>query len=356
MRVGLAVRRLSARGGLEGNVLALARRLEARGHAVRVVCQRADPDLGLAAEVRRVLVPAALGETVKLLAFARAAERALAGLGVDVTFTSGHVAGVDVARLEGGLAADYGAVLAAGGRGGDLTEWAARRVEVRKLACAKRILTLSEAARQAVLARAGGPEGRVVVARNGVDLTRHALADAEARAEARRALGLEGPVVAFVGSGFWRKGLDHLLEALPAAGAPTLVVAGADRDQPRAAARARQLGLTVHWLGYTPDVRPVLAAADVLALPARFEPFGLVALEAWAAGRPAVLSAAVGAAELSPHPALVVAQPARAEALAEALTAALALDAPLACRRVAEAHPLEASLDAVVDALEGAAR
>ena len=350
MRVGIAVRRLSARGGLEGNVLALARRLTARGHAVTVVCQRADPELGLDAELVRVPVLGFGGETAKLLSFARGAERALARAPVDVTFTSGHVAGADVVRLEGGLAAAYGEVLRAGGRGRDLTEWAARRVEVRKFACARRILTLSEADRRGALARFGGPEARVRVARNGVELARHPLATDAARAAARAALGLEGPVLAFIGSGFWRKGLDLLLDALahPAAPRCTLVVAGVDRAQARYAARGPA---GARWLGFVPDVGAVLAAADADALPARFEPFGLVALEAWAAGRPAVLSGAVGAAELSPHPDLVVADPSDAGALARALAAALIRRDAAACRRVAEAHPLAESLDRVVDAL-----
>ncbi|MCB9645030.1 MAG: glycosyltransferase family 4 protein [Deltaproteobacteria bacterium] len=357
MRVAIAVRRLSARGGMEGNVLALARRLVARGHAVTVVCQRADECL-LDAEVVRIPVLGALGETAKLLSFARGAARALAGLGADVTFTSGHVAGPRVVRLESGLAAAYHDVLRAGGQGGGLTEWAARRVEARKLACAERILVLSEAAGRDVLARFGGPPERVVVAPNGVDLDRHPRATEAARAEARRALGVEGPTVAFVGSGFWRKGLDRALDALAHPDAPraTLLVAGTDRSQPRYEARARQLGLTVRWLGYQADVRPVLAAADALVLPARFEPFGLVALEAWAAGRPAVLMAAVGAAEVSPHPALVVPEPAEPGALARALAAAVTLHDAERCRAAAEAHPLAASLDRVVAVMEEVAR
>jgi len=49
----------------------------------------------------------------------------------------------------------------------------------------------------------------------------------------------------------------------------------------------------VRFLGFVPDVRPVLAAADLLALPSRTEGLPMAALEAMAAGV-AVVASAVG--------------------------------------------------------------
>jgi UDP-glucose:(heptosyl)LPS alpha-1,3-glucosyltransferase len=361
MRVGIVVRRLSPRGGLEGNVLGLARHLARCGHRLEVFCQRRDPAAELDAEIVPVPAPSLFGEAVKLEVFAARAAARVRARRPDVTFTSGHAFGVDVVRLEGGLVGAYHEArraergpLARARIALDLPERAAAHVETRKLAEARLVLALSERARRDVLDRFRLPEVRVRVVRNGVDVARFRVPDAAARTAARARLALDGPTIAFIGSGFERKGLDRLLLALAAPEAPrpvTLLVAGADSHARAHARRAAALGVQARFLGPLADVREVLAAADVLALPARYEPFGLVVLEALASGIPAVLSAAVGASEVSPHPELVVDDPADAPALARALSAGLALAArpetAAVCRAAAERHPLEASYAAI---------
>jgi UDP-glucose:(heptosyl)LPS alpha-1,3-glucosyltransferase len=76
-------------------------------------------------------------------------------------------------------------------------------------------------------------------------------------------------------------------------------VAGKGRIGPYRA-KAAQLGLagTVRWEAPRPDVERLYAAADVVALPARYEPFGNVHLEALASGLPVLTSAAAGGAEV----------------------------------------------------------
>ncbi len=54
----------------------------------------------------------------------------------------------------------------------------------------------------------------------------------------------------------------------------------------------------IEWLGPRDDVPTLLAEADVLAVPSRWEGFGLAALEGMAAGVPVVASAVDGLAEL----------------------------------------------------------
>jgi len=69
--------------------------------------------------------------------------------------------------------------------------------------------------------------------------------------------------------------------------------------------RAHQLGVAhaVRFLGAVkrPDYVDLCARWDLMALPSRNEPFGIVVLEAWAAGKPVVATTAGGPREFVWH-------------------------------------------------------
>jgi glycosyltransferase-like protein len=143
---------------------------------------------------------------------------------------------------------------------------------------------------------------------NGVDTARYRPPrDAAERRAARDAAGVDGRLAVLTVGGIEpRKGSLTLLEAFAAARAalparrPVLLVAGGAtlfdyRDEvQRFHARARELGLNgdLRVLGPVSDARleALYRAADVFALPSVKEGFGLVVLEALAAGLPTVLS------------------------------------------------------------------
>jgi glycosyltransferase involved in cell wall biosynthesis len=130
--------------------------------------------------------------------------------------------------------------------------------------------------------------------------------DAE-RADARRALGWDDgrPTLVFVGAlGDRRKGFDTLFAAWTAVCADAawdgrLVVVGAGGELDAWRRRAADAGLAdrVVFLGFQPDVRRVLWAADALVSPTRYEAYGLAVQEALCCGLPAVVSAEAGVAE-----------------------------------------------------------
>ena len=119
-------------------------------------------------------------------------------------------------------------------------------------------------------------------------------------ADAKRRLGLlGGRVIGFVGQLGVHKGVDTLLEAMPAIWERCpdvrLVIAGAHtvfaaQVEARIASYPPELRPRVRLMqDFTEAEKPTLfAALDVFALPSAFESFGISYLEAWAAGKPVI--------------------------------------------------------------------
>jgi glycogen(starch) synthase len=120
----------------------------------------------------------------------------------------------------------------------------------------------------------------------------------------RRRLGT--PLLFSYGRLEYEKGIQDLIAALPrirrAHPGARLAVAGTGTAAPMLVevARAHRVRRSVEFLGHLPDdeLAATLAAADAVVLPSRYEPFGIVALEAAAAGAPLVASTAGGLGEL----------------------------------------------------------
>lgn len=155
------------------------------------------------------------------------------------------------------------------------------------------VATGSESAKRDIVRLLGVPEGRIVVAADGVD--------------ARYGPGGEKPsarggpkTVLYVGRSDPYKNLPGLVEALArlvreeGVEARLRIVGSPDARYPEAEQAVRRLGVAdrVEWSGYLDDAGLVRAyqEADVLALLSRYEGFGLPVLEAMACGTPVVCS------------------------------------------------------------------
>ncbi|HEX2235919.1 MAG TPA: glycosyltransferase family 4 protein [Actinomycetota bacterium] len=326
-------------GGVQSHVRALARALRRRGHEVGVLAPRARPLAGPGAAPavgdgvtlvgRSVPIPA--NGSVAPLSFGpgagAATRRALREGRADVVHLHEPlIPSVSLLALLNTVAPTLGTFHAAAlrslgyGVSRPLLERAARRLDRRA--------AVSEAAR-ALVARYFPAD--YAITPNGVEVPRFRDAEPASWGAGRRIL--------FVGRLEPRKGLDVLLRAMAELAAPEtgLVVAGEGPEALPLRALARRLRLDVTWLGRLDDgdLARAYRRADVYCAPnSGGESFGIVLLEAMAAGAPVVCSdiaafravAGEGARFVAPgdHRALaralgdVLAHPAEAERLRRA--------------------------------------
>ena len=98
----------------------------------------------------------------------------------------------------------------------------------------------------------------------------------------------------------WKKGLDLLLQSVAQLAdmpsPPYCWIAGDGPLRADLEAQAQSLGVSdrVRFLGWRDDRAALLAACDVVAFPSRYEPFGTVTVDAWAANRPLVAAKSQG--------------------------------------------------------------
>lgn len=179
----------------------------------------------------------------------------------------------------------------------------------------------------------------------------------------RKKFGLpeDVPLALFIGDiRINRKNLDTVLHALVDVPELHLAVVGILEGSPYPQL-AEQLGLSdrVYFLDNPSGIVPeLMRSVDIFVFPSRYEPFGLVVIEAMASGLPVVTAITTGASELiSPDCGVVLSDTEDRKGLAEALSQ-LASNPDLrhrmgkAARTVAEEHSWQKMAQRYVDRFE----
>lgn len=280
--------------------------------------------------------PFYIGRTWRDWSFARGVQKIIASGEYDLVQSHERIPGCHIYRAGDGVHATWLALRAASRSplsrlAERLSPW--HRYTLRAEAAMFRhpnlsaVICNSHMVRDDIAQRFGIPLEKLPVIYNGVDLEHF---DPRLRAEHRAAMrakvgaGDTVPVVLFVGSGFERKGLPGLLDALallPTSSAQLWVV-GHDKSALAMQKKAAKLGLTerVRFWGPQKDVRPFYGAADIFALPTLYDPFPNAALEALACGLPLITTTTCGAAELVTADNGLVVDAHHPESLAAAIT------------------------------------
>ena len=174
----------------------------------------------------------------------------------------------------------------------------------------RRFLAVSELARKIFLDEYPIDPARVKVVHPGIDASAYARLDRErCRREirGRYGIGADEPLLLFVSMNFSIKGLDHILRGLaclrksnPAKRFRLLAIGRGDRKAYGRLARDLGLGDTVVFAGAVArDKLPEFyIAGDLYVMLSRFDTFGMVVLEAMAAGLPVLISGRVGARDV----------------------------------------------------------
>lgn len=300
--------------GMESANAALASYLADRGCKVHLVCHHADEELQRhpMIEVSRVALPAGSFFLGEWLVNSRGKEIAARALerdgGTRVLVNGGNCAWPDINWVH----YVQRAWLASNGGGLERIKYridktVSRVREKAALMRAKVVIANSNRTRRDLIDYLGIPGERIHTVYLGSEP--HWKANTVAgRIAARKWLGknAERPLVAFVGAlGFdSRKGFDTLWTAWQKLCAnrdwdADLIVAGGGRGYTAWRSRIGESGLAnrVTLLGHTNRISDVLAAADLLVSPARYEPYGLNVHEALCCGVPAMVTASAGVAE-----------------------------------------------------------
>jgi len=201
-----------------------------------------------------------------------------------------------------------------------------------------RIIALTEMEKQQIHTLYQVAGDRIAVIPPGVNT--EVFVPAIDKKESRRVLGLpqNATIVFTLGRLDERKGFDLFLEAIGRLARrddlpPTLFVLSAgdgskqetkEREKLERIVEAHSLTEILRWLPVLPekDIPRYYGAADVFVLPSRYEPFGIVMLEAMACEIPVVATSAGGPATvIEPGVTGLLVDPTDTEALADALAA-----------------------------------
>lgn len=152
------------------------------------------------------------------------------------------------------------------------------------------------------------PRDKTVVLPNGVNARKFESLNIESEFKSKFAFDYE-KIVFFVGRLVQEKGVQVLIDSVPAilhaCPEAKFVIAGKGpmEGELRHRAHSRGVGDKIHFTGYIDDEtrNKLYAISSVAVFPSLYEPFGIVALEAMAAGTPVVVADTGGLSEIVTH-------------------------------------------------------
>ena len=174
---------------------------------------------------------------------------------------------------------------------------------------ADKIITVSQTTKDEVTWIYEVPQSKIEVINNGVHWERFDIEMDPGQEKRKYDIGPLDPTVLFCGRLTWQKGADILIDAIPGIlnkyGSAKFVFVGDGDQRGFLENRARHLGVAhaVRFVGYRngSELVKLFKLCDVVCVPSRNEPFGIVVLEAWSAGKPVLATETGGPKEYVDH-------------------------------------------------------
>ncbi len=302
LKLAVIVKKFVETGGAEKHAVELTRRLARRGHEIDLYCRFADKGLCHGLNVRTIPDRWRFSSVLSSIAFAVDTAKAVSGKAYDAIHSN-----------ERGFRQDLLTIHCFSYKGSQSSLSPFKKIP-RLYLSPRSLLYLWLEKRQmqspgfvAVsklikddISIYYGAEASTTVITPGVDADYFRPMEPGYRRQMRDRIGIPETDIAvvFIGSEFKRKGLDDLI---PAISPPLrLIVVGKGDHLGHYNRLLNHLNLKdrVHFVGLCDDVRPYIAASDIVALPSRSDAFGMSVLEAMACARPVVVSARAGASML----------------------------------------------------------
>lgn len=175
--------------------------------------------------------------------------------------------------------------------------------------CADKVITVSNTLKREIMWMYNIPDWKARVIYNGVNHKNYDGWVDPAAVRRQYGIGPVDPMVLFSGRMVYQKGPDLLVEAIPYIlkyhNNAKFVFAGDGEMRWGVEGKARQMGLAhaTRFIGHQNGWRLVdlYKACDCVCVPSRNEPFGIIILEAWSAGKPVVASENGGPSEFVWH-------------------------------------------------------
>ena len=171
-----------------------------------------------------------------------------------------------------------------------------REIERAGTYCADRVIAVSQALRNEIMWMYELPDWKVSVAYNGVNLHHFDGWLSPDGVKGQYGIDPMDPTVLFCGRMVYQKAPDLLVEAIPYIlrfhPHAKFVFVGDGEMRPHVEWRAHDLGVShaTRFVGFKTgwELVDLFRACDVVCVPSRNEPFGIVVLEAWSAGKSVV--------------------------------------------------------------------
>jgi len=320
MKIALVVYQfIKEKGGVESYVFNLSRHLLDRCHEVHIFAHRFGQD-----QDKRLLfhhVPAiTFWSPLKHWTFAVNAPKIIKKTGIKFDIVHGFTQTLfqDIYRVGGGCHWDYmmhtyplmqsafgKIVLCLNPRHFSLL--LLERI-IFKRKCYKQITCISEQCKKEIMQHYKIYANDIEVIYNGVDTNTFTPQNRIRYRDVIRvkyAVAPDEVLLLFVGSGFKRKGLKYIIDALPLIDTDKkikLLVAG--RGKVREYQKlAKENGITdkIIFAGVYKNIQEIYAAGDIFVFPSEYDAFGTACLEAMASGLPVVVSKTSGVSEIITH-------------------------------------------------------